>query len=428
MKTEKIYQLFQQHPVVTTDSRNCQKNSLFFALKGKNFNGNTFAEEALKQGCAYAFVDEPEYVTNKRIILVDDCLRSLQELSRFHRRILSTPIIAITGTNGKTTTKELLAAVLSTQYNVLSTQGNLNNHIGVPLTLLKLTPEHEFAIIEMGANHPGEIKILAEIAEPDYGLITNVGKAHMEGFGSFENIIKTKGELYEYIRQNGGKIFLLNRNTYLEEIAHGISKVYYGKERGSFVWGNITNISPLLELEWHNGTESYCISTQLIGAYNIDNVLAAIAIGNFFGVIPENICNAIESYKPENYRSQLKETTKNHLIIDAYNANPSSMIAALENFRSMDVSPKILILGDMLELGESKIREHKKILDFIRYGNFNQVFLCGEVFFQISNGDYRAFRKTEELIDTLKQENLQGNYILIKGSRGIQLEKVTDFL
>ncbi len=428
MKIEEIYQLFQQYPTITTDTRNCQKDSLFFALKGTNFNGNTFAEQALKEGCAYAFVDEPEYKTNDKIILVNDCLSTLQDLSRHHRRILSTPIIAITGTNGKTTTKELLSAVLSTQYNVLFTQGNLNNHIGVPLTLLKLTKEHEFAVIEMGANHPGEIKILAEIAEPDYGLITNVGKAHMEGFGSFENIIKTKGELYDYIRNHGGKIFILNRNTYLEEIATGISKVYYGKERGSFIWGTITDNSLMLKIEWHNGNEMYPVSTQLIGAYNIDNVLAAIAIGNFFGVTPQNICEAIESYQPNNYRSQLKETGKNHLIIDAYNANPSSMIAALENFRSMDVSPKMVILGDMLELGDNKIKEHNKIFDLIRHGNFSKVFLCGESFSQVANGYYHTYLQTEDLINDLKKENLQGYYILIKGSRGIQLEKVTDFL
>jgi UDP-N-acetylmuramoyl-tripeptide--D-alanyl-D-alanine ligase len=422
-KEERLYSLFEEHPMVTTDTRNCPPGAIFVALKGEYFNGNAFVSQALNEGCSYAVTDEKQYAVNDRIILVDDSLKTLQALANHHRRKLGTPVVGITGTNGKTTTKELAASVLSSQYNVLYTQGNLNNHIGVPLTLLQLKPEHEIAIIEMGANHPGEIKTLADIAMPDYGMITNVGKAHLEGFGSLEGVIQTKGELYEFIRKTKGKIFIHHENIYLNNIAQGIDRMDYGQQPGTFVWGNVTDLSPFLSLEWHCLEGNYPVSTQLIGAYNLDNILAAIVIGKFFGITPEHICDSIAAYTPQNNRSQLKETANNHLIVDAYNANPTSMMAALENFRDLPVLHKALIIGDMKELGDNSIEEHRKIVDFIRTNSFEKIFLCGRYFLETVNGTFPVFLNTDELIERLKKETLQGYYILIKGSRGMKLEK-----
>ncbi len=428
MNIEEIYKLFEQHPFVSTDSRNCIPGSIFIALKGENFNGNAFVSQSLEKGCVYAITDEPEYVTNNRIVLVEDCLRTLQDLARYHRKKLGTPVIGITGTNGKTTTKELTAAVLSKQYNVLFTQGNLNNHIGVPLTLLQLKPEHEIAIIEMGANHLGEIKTLSEIAMPDYGLITNVGKAHLEGFGSFEGVIQTKGELYEYIRRTKGKIFISHENPYLNKISDHIDKVLYGTENSLFVSGNVSGSSPFVSLEWKCKEGSYSVHTHLIGAYNLDNILAAVAIGCFFGITPENINAAIENYIPENNRSQLKDTGKNRLIIDAYNANPTSMSAALENFKNIPDTPKALILGDMKELGNSSKEEHQKIVDLLKNLPIQKIFLCGSCFESVAKGIFPVFKETEELLNVLKQEKLEGYTFLIKGSRSMKLERVVDWL
>ena len=428
MTIEQIYNIFTQYPIVTTDSRNCLQGSVFFALKGENFNGNTFVKQALKEGCAYAITDEKEYATDAHIILVDDCLQTLQQLASFHRKQMGTPVIGITGTNGKTTTKELVASVLSTQYNTLYTQGNLNNHIGVPLTLLQLTPEHEIAIVEMGANHPGEIKFLSELTMPDYGLITNVGKAHLEGFGSFEGVVKTKGELYEYIRKTKGNIFIHKENPFLAKIATDISLISYGYNPDSFIWGEISSLSPFVSLEWRCKEETYTIDTQLIGAYNLDNILSAIAIGKFMGITPQNICTAISEYTPRNNRSQLKDTGKNRLIIDTYNANPTSMLAALESFRDIQASPKALILGDMKELGDASSEEHQKIVDFIRTIPVEKVFLCGSCFKETDDNPFETFVEKEALHEQLKKDSLQGYYILIKGSRSMQLEKTIEFL
>ncbi|MDR2626603.1 MAG: UDP-N-acetylmuramoyl-tripeptide--D-alanyl-D-alanine ligase [Dysgonamonadaceae bacterium] len=428
MNIENLYRLFEAHPTVTTDTRNCLPGAIFIALKGENFNGNSFIHQALEAGCAYAVTDEAQYAVTDRIIPVDDCLKTLQQLANCHRQKMGTPIIGITGTNGKTTTKELAAAVLSSQYHTLYTRGNLNNHIGVPLTLLQLKPEHEIAIIEMGANHPGEIKTLADIAMPDYGLITNVGKAHLEGFGSFEGVIRTKGELYDYVRETKGKIFIHHENPYLNDIAQGIDKVFYGQESGSFVWGNIAGQSPFTVLDWHCAEGSYHLSTQLIGAYNLDNILAAIAIGKFFGITPAHINEAIAGYRPQNNRSQLKETAHNHLIVDAYNANPASMMAALENFRDISASRKALILGDMRELGGNSREEHRKVVDFICAHPFERVFLCGACFSEAASGVFPVFPCTEQLVERLKQEHLQGYYVLIKGSRGMEMEKCIEVL
>ena len=356
MNLSALYQIFLDCQLVTTDSRNCPEGSLFIALKGESFNGNAFAGKALETGCAYAIIDEPEYAVegDQRYILVDNCLQTLQQLANYHRRQLGTRVIGITGTNGKTTTKELISAVLSQSHNILYTLGNLNNHIGVPSTLLRLKAEHDLAVIEMGANHPGEIKFLSEIAEPDCGIITNVGKAHLEGFGSFEGVIKTKGELYDFLRKKeGSTVFIHHDNAYLMNIAGGLNLIPYGTEDDLYVNGRITGNSPYLTFEWKAGKagETYQVQTQLIGEYNFPNALAAITIGLFFGVEAAKINEALAGYTPQNNRSQLKKTNDNTLIIDAYNANPTSMMAALQNFRNMEVPHKMLLLGDMRELG-----------------------------------------------------------------------------
>ena len=428
MEISNLYELFVKHPDITTDSRNCPQGSLFFALKGANFNGNKYAASALEKGCSYAIVDEAEFVKNERCILVDDCLKTLQQLANYHRRKLKTPIIGITGTNGKTTTKELIAAVLSKEFNVAFTQGNLNNHIGVPLTLLKLTSETEIAVIEMGANHVGEIKTLAEIAEPNFGLITNIGRAHLEGFGSFENIIKTKTELYDFIRtQRNGKLFVDIDNPILKEKSEGVTIVTYGTDDSAFLKGKILSNNPFLEIEWTFFDKSYCVQTQLIGEYNFSNVMAAIAIGKFLGVNVKDIDDALAEYSPTNNRSQLKQTERNTLIVDAYNANPTSMLAALSNFEKLTGKEKALILGDMLELGAESDEEHLKIIDFVEKGRAEKVYLVGQQFKKL-NRNAQAFETVEDLIKELKNNPLVGNTVLVKGSHGVHLEKSLDYL
>lgn len=428
MDISELYKIYKQYPEVSTDTRNAPKDSIFFALKGANFNGNKYAKKAVQEGCRYAIVDEPQYATQPNIILVNDALETLQELARYHRKQIKTPVIGITGTNGKTTTKELITAVLSQEYNVISTTGNLNNHIGVPLTLLRIKKEHEIAVIEMGASHVGEIKFLAEIAQPNYGLITNIGHAHIEGFGSYENVIKTKGELYDYIRSTrDGKIFIDYDNSLLREMSEGITSIYYGFEDDLFVSGRVKAIRPYLEFEWKFGAKRNMVKTRLIGEYNLLNTLAAITVGKYLGVKASLICKAIESYEPTNNRSQLKETKKNMLIIDAYNANPTSMHAALENFDHMDISHKVLILGDMNELGTDSDLEHQKVADYISHHNFDKVLFVGENFSRI-NTDYPRFKKLEDLKAYLADNPIEDSYILLKGSRGIQLEKCIDVL
>lgn len=432
MKLAALYQIFLDCQSVTTDSRNCPKGSLFIALKGESFNGNAFAEKALNDGCAYAIVDEAEYMAegDSRYILVDDCLQTLQQLANHHRRQLGTRVIGITGTNGKTTTKELISAVLSQTHNVLYTLGNLNNHIGVPLTLLRLKAEHDLAVIEMGANHPGEIKFLCEIAEPDYGIITNVGKAHLEGFGSFEGVIRTKGELYDYLRQKGDStIFIHQDNSYLTKIAGGLRQIPYGTENNLYVNGHITDNSPYLAFEWKVGKdgEAHQIRTQLIGEYNFPNALAAVTIGRFFGVEAQKIDEALAGYAPQNNRSQLKNTEDNTLIIDAYNANPTSMMAALQNFRNMTVPHKMLILGDMRELGSESLSEHQKIVDYLKESNFEKVWLVGEQFAAVQHS-FMTYANVQEVIKKLEADKPRGYTILIKGSNGIKLSSTVDYL
>ena len=412
MNLSALYQIFLDCQLVTTDSRNCPEGSLFIALKGESFNGNAFAGKALETGCAYAIIDEPEYAVegDQRYILVDDCLQTLQQLANYHRRQLGTRVIGITGTNGKTTTKELISAVLSQSHNILYTLGNLNNHIGVPSTLLRLKAEHDLAVIEMGANHPGEIKFLSEIVEPDCGIITNVGKAHLEGFGSFEGVIKTKGELYDFLRKKeGSTVFIHHDNAYLMNIAGGLNLIPYGTEDDLYVNGRITGNSPYLTFEWKAGKdgETYQVQTQLIGEYNFPNALAAITIGLFFGVEAAKINEALAGYTPQNNRSQLKKTNDNTLIIDAYNANPTSMMAALQNFRNMEVPHKMLLLGDMRELGTESAAEHQKIADYIKECDFEEVWLVGEQF-AAAEHSFKTYPNVQEVIKELETNKPKG--------------------
>ena len=429
-----LYRIFLQSTGVTTDSRRCFAGSLFIALRGETFDGNAFAAQALKDGCAHAVIDNPAYLPegDPRYLLVDDTLKALQALARHHRRTLGTPIIGITGTNGKTTTKELTAAVLSQKYNLHYTQGNLNNHIGVPLTLLNLRPEHQLAVIEMGASHPGDIRELVNIAEPDYGLITNVGRAHLEGFGSFEGVIRTKGELFDFLREKGGAtVFVHDDNPYLKEMAHDLQQVRYGTQTGLFVSGRMTDNSPYLALQWEaeGETEYHAVQTHLIGEYNLPNVLAAIAVGHFFHVTPAQIDQALEAYIPRNNRSQLKETASNILIIDTYNANPTSMGASLNNFKNMKAEHKMCILGDMKELGEYGKAEHQKVVDTLQECGVETVWLVGNMFKETKHPDnFRTFDNVDEVKDAIKAQSPKDMTILIKGSNSTKLYELPELL
>ena len=422
-----LYDLFIHNPQITTDSRNCPKGSIFFALKGDKFDGNQYAGKALASGCVYAVIDNPDYYIGERTILVDNVLKTLQQLAHHHRKVLGLPIIGITGTNGKTTTKELLAAVLSTKFNLLYTEGNFNNHIGVPLTLLRLTHDHEMAVIEMGASQPGDIKELVDIVHPNYGIITNVGRAHLEGFGSFEGVIRTKGELYDYIRRSKGKIFIKKENEYLQSIAKGIEQITYGNGDDAFASGQVVSCDPFLVFNWKQQGKLHTVETHIIGSYNLDNVLAAVAVGRFFKIPAERISRAIAAYEPTNNRSQFKKTDNNELIIDAYNANPSSMKVALDNFITMPVQPKAIILGDMRELGPTSDELHAEVVAQIKKGQFDKVFLCGEHFSKVGK-EFSPFATTEAMVEELRKQPLKGYHILIKGSHSMGLEKLADIL
>lgn len=429
METSRLYQLFRQYPVITTDSRNIPANSIFFALKGENFNGNKYAGDALSKGAAFAVIDEPEFAIDDRTILVENVLTSLQKLARFHRDELNIPILAITGTNGKTTTKELIAVVLSKKFKINYTQGNLNNHIGVPLTILAMTPETEIGIIEMGANHIGEIKLLCDIANPDFGLVTNMGKAHLEGFGSFEGVIQTKSEMYGFIRQKGGKCFINADNPLLIKQAIDLEQITYGKSDGCFLTGELatTGYSLVVKVLFPKGW--LYLKSKLIGDYNFENLLAAVCIGKYFEVDPLLIQSALEEYTPSNNRSQLIRKEKNTIIMDAYNANPTSMMMALTNFSNIQNDQKCIILGDMLELGDVSDEEHQKIVDFIESQNFSEVYLVGPQFEKTITGNKKKkFDNAELLSNNLKTQPIENKLILIKGSRGIHLEKILELL
>ena len=450
MEIKELYQLYQQHPCITTDSRDCPKGSIFLALKGESFNGNKFALQALEKGCSYAIVDENLDNLDglddleKRIIKVDDCLQTFKDLAREHRRQFDIPVIGITGTNGKTTTKELVAAVLSQKYNVLYTQGNFNNDVGVPKTLFRLTKEHEIAVIEMGASHPGDIKTLAETAEPTCGLITNVGKAHLQGFGSFEGVIKTKCELYDFLRtRKDGLIFINADNDYLVDQIGDEEDIWLSpystdpENQYTCISGEIIACDPFLKFRWREplmtleeegrSTKWHKVQTQLIGSYNIDNLLAAIAVGINFGVDRKKICAALEAYTPSNNRSQMTVTEKNHLVVDAYNANPTSMQAALDNFRRMEVPHKMAILGQMGELGAESDAEHRHLVADLEASGFDEVWLVGDNFADIPC-DFRKFHDVEEVKTAIREQQPEGRYILIKGSNSNKLFQLPELL
>ena len=433
---ENIYEKFLESSGVSIDSRNCPKDAMFVGIKGANFDGNLFVEKALELGCKYAITDNPEIgVGNPNIIHVEDSLKTLQDLACYHRCKFNIPVIGITGTNGKTTSKELISTVLSKEYNVLFTQGNLNNHIGVPLTLLRLNRSHNIAVVEMGANHPKEIEFLCKIARPNYGIITNVGKAHLEGFGSFEGVKKTKGELYDFIQSVDGKIFLHADNPHLCDMANALEAIKYGESEENFVSGSILSCTPYINVELRlNGNASgektsYKIETNLIGDYNLSNILSAACIGRYFGVMDEEIVSALQEYTPTNNRSQCTRTEKNTLIVDAYNANPTSMEAALKNFSKIETtSEKVLILGDMKELGEDSEAEHNKVLALIKSLGFTKVYFVGSEFAKVAGSEFACFENVESLAEYLAQNPISDSTILIKGSNSTRLTKIVDSL
>lgn len=432
---KKIYQIYlDSDQKICTDTRKLEKGSLFFALKGSNFNANEFAQRAIEAGCNAAIVDEESYVTDPKIILVENVLTALQELANFHRQQFKIPFLAITGSNGKTTNKELIHAVLSRKYNTLATIGNLNNHIGVPLTLLRLRKEHEFAIIEMGANHQGEIEDLCKITEPDFGLITNIGKAHLEGFGGIEGVKKGKGELFQHLKKVSGKAFINGDDEVLYGLAFENDKITYGcKKLYDVIGKDLTNGETVsFKFTTRYGGKDWnkieAIKTQIIGSYNFINCLAATCVGNYFKVEDAQIKEALETYLPNMNRSQLVKTERNTIILDAYNANPNSMRAAIENFASYTSDHKLLLLGDMFELGEYSEEEHQKIIDLLKENQFKNVVLVGEEFYKLPEKEFKKFKTTNECKDYLHKSAISGNTILIKGSRGMKMEVLQEVL
>lgn len=421
---EKIYQLYSQKYLVTTDSRKVEPGCVFVALKGEHFDGNDFAYQVANDNIAACVIaDRKDLPQHERLFIVDDSLTALQELAKLHREKCKTPIIGITGTNGKTTTKELVASVLNQKYNIIYTQGNFNNHLGVPLTLLQIKPETEIAVVEMGANHPKEIELLCSLAQPNFGIITNIGKAHIEGFGSFEGVIKTKNELYDYLRNTNGKVFLNNDNPLLKELAHDLTSVSYGKDDSADYNASILSSNPYLSIKW-NGLE---INTNLVGDYNFENVMAAITVGCYFNIEQEIIIKALENYFPTNNRSQFIKTEKNEVVMDAYNANPVSMSNSVRNFRNISDENHLLILGDMKELGNESLNEHQEILNLVKELGFNNVILVGSEFNKINSG-FVSFLNVEELISHINNNEIRGKKILIKGSHSIHLEKIINLL
>lgn len=428
---EHLYSLFLKHPKISTDTRSIEKDSLFFALKGANFNGNAFAKNAIEQGAAYAIIDEEIYKVDDRYILVDDVLTALQQLANHHRGQLQIPIIGITGSNGKTTSKELLHAALSQKFNCFATKGNLNNHIGVPLSLLSITTQTEIAIIEMGANHQREIAFLCEIANPNYGLICNVGKAHLEGMGGFEGVKKTKKELYDHIRENKGLIFVNGSDDHLMQMAsQNENLVFYGQHADSIVNAEIIGFDPYLTvaLKIRNENTTHTISTQLVGDYNLNNVLSAVCIGKYFGVELLQMIEGIENYAPNNNRSQAIQIGSNKVVMDAYNANPSSMSAAVQNFSKLQGENKWLILGDMFELGNESNFEHASMIELVRETNLTQVIFIGKDFKANEKYDFHFFESTAEAADFISKLPIYDSLILIKGSRGMKLESLQEVL
>ncbi len=422
-----LYQLFLSHPVVSTDTRTISTGCLFFAIKGETFDGNSFASEAIAKGAAFSIIDDPAAESDKTI-LVPDVLTTIQQLASLHRSMLEIPVVAITGTNGKTTTKELMNAVLGSTYKVKATAGNLNNHIGVPLTLLSINSDTQIAIIEMGANHQGEIEFLCNLARPTHGLITNIGKAHLEGFGGYEGVIRTKSELYHFLRSVNGTALVNGNNRLLGELSEGMNRIFYGENEGFRTTGKPLQSAPYLDVSWFKNGENRIIQTQLVGAYNFENVMAAICAGVTFDVPDENIASSIAGYQPSNNRSQSLKTAYNLLILDAYNANPSSMQAALQNFGTIKAEKKMVILGDMLELGNEGAAEHTAILETISKMNLDKVILVGPEFLAVSESKFLSFEDSSSAAEWLKQHPVKDFTILVKGSRGTKMEVVLDAL
>lgn len=418
METLELYEIYKSNPTICSDTRKIEQGGIFFALKGENFNGNKFASKAIHDNCSFAVIDEKKYCTNNKFILVKNVLETLQDLAKHHRKQLSIPIIGITGTNGKTTSKELINSVLKSELNVYATKGNLNNHIGVPLSVLEITNEHKVAIIEMGANHKNEIKFLCDIAKPTNGVITNIGSAHLEGFKSIQGVIDTKNELFTFIKENNGSLFVNNDDDLLVNLAKNIRKTSYGL--GSKLNTSVISNTPFLNIMWGKKL----INSRLIGDYQFYNITLAICIGNYFNISKENIQLAIESYIPKNNRSEITETNSNVIIMDAYNANPSSMKAMLDSFAKQDYKNKLCILGDMLEMGNFSNEEHAKIIKNCQKLDLDTLFV-GEEFSKLNN---KAFKSLTDLKKFIEEHPIKNKTILLKGSRGIGLEGLVSSL
>ena len=427
-----LFTHYQKHPNICIDSRTAEPGSFFFAIKGDRFDGNVFAEDAIERGCACAVVDDEKYKKDARFILVSNALQSLQQLALYYRKNLNIPVIGITGTNGKTTTKELITAVLSEKFHVHATHGNFNNHIGVPLTILSITADTQIAVVEMGANHIGEIETLCNISLPTHGLITNIGIAHLEGFGSPKGVIKAKKELYDFISNNKGTAFVNKDNELLTKLSKSIHRVTYGTSNDVFCMGQMLSVLSFVSLNYRcgsKGAERKVINSRLFGAHNFENILAAICVGQYFEVEPSRIKKAIENYIPSNNRSQIINSGKNTIILDAYNANPMNMRAAINGFSQMETEKKMVILGDMLELGRYAYDEHSKIIDLLKNYKFDPVILVGENFLKLKDEiPCIHFSHTKEAEEWLKTHEITGMHILIKGSRGIGLEKLVPLL
>ena len=433
MTITQLYQKYLAHPIICTDTRKITEGSLFFALKGDNFNANTFAEKALECGAAFAIIDDAKYKKDDRFILVEDVLTTLQELAKHHRQQLNIPVIGLTGSNGKTTTKELIYSVLSQRFKAQATRGNLNNHIGVPLTILELKPDTEIAIIEMGANHQKEIEMLCQICLPTHGLITNVGKAHLEGFGGFEGVKKGKGELYDYLETSGGITFINQDNEHLMKMASARKLkdiITYGtSNNNNYISGELLQNNLFLEVKWGFKNEFYEVKSQMTGIYNFENILVAVAIGKHFGLSAEEINKGIATYSPQNNRSQIIKTEKNTIIGDYYNANPSSMLVAIENIAKLDADQKVLILGDMFELGEEASAEHEMIIQKVLSYHFDQIIFIGDEFLKLSElSEAQFFKTTNEAVIFLQKNPISNALVLLKGSRSMHLENLMSLL
>jgi len=429
---EEIYKYFEKYRLVSIDSRQVTQKSIFFAIKGDNFDGNMFVDDAFAAGCSAAVVSDRKYSGRENVFVVDDTLKTLQQLANYHRRKLNIPIFAITGTNGKTTTKELVSAVLAKKFRVSYTSGNKNNHIGVPLTLLSMNNTIDMGVVEMGANHPNEIKTLCEIAEPNYGIITNVGKAHLEGFGSIEGVMKTKCELYDFLDTNEGTVFINDDNEKLNEMLSGhnrLNVIRYGKNKNCFCRGVYSEYAYQTTVNWETDKYSGFSKSNLIGAYNFENILAAVTVGAFFDIHPTAIDGAISDYIPKNNRSQMTKTSRNTLILDLYNANPTSMRAAIDSYNTITDDYKSMILGDMLELGKESDAEHKAVLQYVHECGYENAYFVGKNFYKYKDDyDYIFFETVEDLCKYYVTHPEKSKMFLVKGSRGIHLEKVIDYL